>query len=289
MKIKQKLIYLALINLAGNAQVASGELDPEAKYRIAENIANAKDYPSAINFYRQYIKAGGDTLKGYLGLGIVQLKAGSAPKSITSFDKVLEIEENNVEALCGKAQGQMSLGMHVAAVDTYERAIGADGKAFCALNGRAVTQNMIGNHKKAIRYFDEALKVYPHDKVLQTNRGLALAFNGEYEEAIRVLKPYAHDGEATARDRQNLALAYGLADQLDKASKYFSMDLSHSDVQRNLGFLTIVKQSKVSANSIQEIVKMGGVKNPPQDQDKKPLPDSKITVQDITLEGSKDA
>ena len=51
--------------------------------------------------------------------------------------------------------------------------------------------------------------------LLRNNLGLSLALSGQHAEAIEMLRAVVDEPGAKARNRQNLALAYGLAGDLD--------------------------------------------------------------------------
>ena len=64
-----------------------------------------------------------------------------------------------------------------------------------------------------------------------------MALSGRPEEAIEILQEVLSTETATPRDRQNLAIAYGLAGNMDTAAKLFAQDLSEKEVRINLAFL----------------------------------------------------
>lgn len=64
--------------------------------------------------------------------------------------------------------------------------------------------------------------------------GLALALAGEPQKALAVLEPAARGMRGTSRTRQNLALAYALAGQWDKARVVAAQDVSPADVDRRM-------------------------------------------------------
>ncbi|MCH8038427.1 MAG: hypothetical protein IIC53_15070, partial [Proteobacteria bacterium] len=59
---------------------------------------------------------------------------------------------------------------------------------------------------------------------------------GDFDEATRILREIAADPLATVRNRQNLALVYGLAGQPAKAAKIARMDLDEAAVRNNLAY-----------------------------------------------------
>ena len=72
--------------------------------------------------------------------------------------------------------------------------------------------------------------------LLRNNLGLSLALSGQYAEAIELLRAIVDEPGAKARNRQNLALAYGLAGDLTAAERISRLDLDEEAVQNNLSY-----------------------------------------------------
>jgi Flp pilus assembly protein TadD len=72
--------------------------------------------------------------------------------------------------------------------------------------------------------------------LLRNNYGLSLALAGNHDEALELLSAVVDEPGATARNRQNLALAYGLAGNLVAAERISRLDL---DTTRCLAFLSL--------------------------------------------------
>jgi|GEM_PF-3907028 len=105
------------------------------------------------------------------------------------------------------------------------------------LNGLAVCNDLIGQHTEAQKWYRQAIAASPMDTNLKSNYGLSLALSSKPREAIEILHEVVESESATTRDRQNLAMAYGLAGDMDTASKLFSQDLGQSEVRTNLAFV----------------------------------------------------
>ena len=72
------------------------------------------------------------------------------------------------------------------------------------------------------------------DRIPASDRGLALALAGDPVAGIEVLTPAARDSSATAKTRQNLALAMALAGRWREASDIAAMDVSPDKLQARL-------------------------------------------------------
>jgi Flp pilus assembly protein TadD len=83
----------------------------------------------------------------------------------------------------------------------------------------------------------------PANVQITNNYGLSLALVGRYDEAIAMLEQAVQDPSATARFRQNLALAYGLAGQRDAAERIAGLDLDDAAVAHNLSYYDLLRQA----------------------------------------------
>lgn len=102
------------------------------------------------------------------------------------FDKLLEIEPDNFEALANKGTTLATLKKYKEAIKACDMALAINNNCSRALNTKGYILGIMGNHKGAIEAFDKALEIEQNDVVALTNKGYALAVFGKFEEA-RVL------------------------------------------------------------------------------------------------------
>jgi Flp pilus assembly protein TadD len=73
------------------------------------------------------------------------------------------------------------------------------------------------------------------DRIPASDRGLAFALAGDPVMAVEILMPAARDASATAKTRQNLALAMALTGRWKEAAEIASMDMSPDQLQTRIG------------------------------------------------------
>jgi Flp pilus assembly protein TadD len=96
-----------------------------------------------------------------------------------------------------------------------------------------VAHDAMGDHVRAQADYKAGLEKAPQDLFLKNNLGLSQALAGDYAAAIRTLKALVAEPGATARNRLNLALVYGLAGEDDKAAQAARQDLGEGDSANN--------------------------------------------------------
>lgn len=222
-----------------------------ALMRVADATAAAGDYGNAVAMYRRANQAEPDNVQVLEGLGHLLLKIGADAEASRTFKHAV--------ALGGGAAAREGLGKALIALDQPEAAI-TQLKAALEIrelpgvyNALGVAYDLTGDHGAAQAYYRTGLDAHPANLNLRNNLGLSLAVSGKYAEAIKLLREVAASPKATARNRLNLALAYGLAGETDAAAETARMDLDERSVQQNLAFyetLRALKDSRLTMRAI---------------------------------------
>jgi Flp pilus assembly protein TadD len=101
---------------------------------------------------------------------------------------------------------------------------------------------MVGEHRTAQARYRQGLAISGDSLTLRNNLGLSQALSGDYKDAISTLRPLLGNPAATVRNRQNLALVYGLSGDLDSAARVGRMDLDETAVRSNLAYYSVLRE-----------------------------------------------
>ena len=112
-----------------------------------------------------------------------------------------------------------------------------------------VADDFIDQHGEAQARYRRGLELAPGDPGLSLNLALSLALTGDYDQAITRLQPVAAGPHGTPRERQTLALIYGLKGDRVAATKLASMDLEPAAVQHNLAAYDTLRRLSPEARS----------------------------------------
>lgn len=222
-----------------------------ALMRIADATAAAGDMASAIQMYRNAHKA--DPLNA-----VVTERLGEALLRIGEFDEAAEVFDKAIGggdspgARIGKAKALIALNQPQAAISHLEAALKIEesGRVYNAIG---VAYDLLGDHGAAQAYYRTGLDISAGDLNLQNNLGLSLSVSGRHDEAIRILRKSAASPRAKARNRLNLALAYGMAGETEAAAETARIDLDETSVQQNLGFYATLRALGDSRQTIRAI------------------------------------
>jgi Flp pilus assembly protein TadD len=199
------------------------------------------DYTAAAAFYRRAHDASPKEVEPLIGYGESLVAAGMARESADAFRKALTIDPKNSAALRGLGNALIAQDQSDLAIEQFEKAIAVDPKDYRAYSGLGVAYDSMADHIKAQEYYYAGLQIAPDDTTLRNNLGLSLAFAGHYKGAIEILRPLALRPGAVARDRQNLALAYGLSGDVEQAKKFARLDMDSREVERNLSYYAALR------------------------------------------------
>jgi len=217
-----------------------------ALMRVGEATRQAGDPASAVPFFRRAHAAEMFKPEPLMRLGVALNDLGHYNEAAQAFRDALDLDHNNTEALRGLGASLIALNQPALAIDQFKaaNAIEPDYRSF---NGLGVASDHIGRHKQAQEYYEAGLKIYPNNLTLLNNLGLSELLSRDYDAAITTLVAAAQQPGATARQRQNLALAYGLGGHDADAERIARIDLSPAAVQSNLAYYGVLRAADDSA------------------------------------------
>jgi len=101
------------------------------------------------------------------------VKAGEYEKSIEYFDKILENEQSNIDALINKGAALIELEKYQEAILSFDKILEIDPNNFGALNNKGAALTRLENYEQAISSFDQILDINPMDATALKNRHIA--------------------------------------------------------------------------------------------------------------------
>lgn len=214
----------------------------KAMIRAGDKSRDRGDFNAAAAFYRRAHEAEPDKPEPLIGLGKALAMGGAPRRAAAAFRKALTIDPDNAAAHRGLGNALIAQEQADLAIQEFEKVLKKNPKDHLAYNGIGVAYDAVANHTKAQEYYYAGLEVVPGDVSLRNNLGLSLAFAGHFKGAIEILRPLALRPGATPRDRQNLALAYGLAGDTFNAEKFARLDMDAQSVQRNLSYYAALRK-----------------------------------------------
>jgi len=183
--------------------------------------------------------------------GINALINSQAEEAISYFDKVLESDPENVQALMNMGSIAGSLGNHSEAIYYYDKVLEIESNNTSALNNKGTAFSNLENYSEAISYFDKVLKIDPENQEAEALRTFVLTHFFLESPRNEILQRMAIYNQIIIRNSNGDLVAYLETESIqlynptnfnDVISKY--MDIGWVDFDpRNLGTISISSEN----------------------------------------------
>lgn len=157
------------------------------------------------------------------------LRAGNAQRAIASAERAVAAMPRSAAYRVQLGQAYMAAGRFSSAGAAFQDALSLDPDNGTAILRLALVRVAEGNSKAALDLLQSQ-----QSNLSISDYGLALALAGDPASGINVLVSAVRAGEANAKLRQNLALAFALAGRWDDARATAQLDLPPESVDTRL-------------------------------------------------------
>jgi Flp pilus assembly protein TadD len=244
------LLALCLFALCGCEEASVGDLQPlningregahpltyETLMRVGAAARAGGDLANAVSIYRRAATIEQLNPAPFVAAGNVLTEMNQIDEAILAYKSALDRVANDPEALRGLAKAYLRTArpeLAGAPLSVAYKQTPDDPKLLQLIG---VADDFIGQHKEAQARYHRGLELLPADPALTVDLALSLALTGNYPEAIGLLRPVAIAPTASPRERQTLALVYGLAGDQAAAEQMARRDLDQTSVQHNLAY-----------------------------------------------------
>lgn len=210
----------------------------ETMLRVGDAARDAGDISAAIPIYRRAHALAPLEPAPLLRLAETLHSVGAYREAGNAWDRILRIDAKDFDARVGYGETLTALGQPILALEQFQMAaeISANTRMF---SGIGVANDMLGNPDAAQAAYRSGLELEQTAKLLN-NLGLSLVLSGQTEDAIAALEDAGKIGEAGARQRANLALAYTASGNTARAAEILSLDMDDVSMIRTIAFYETV-------------------------------------------------
>ena len=223
----------------------AGNLAPEqteeTMLKVADETRAGGDLGNAVGLYRRAhelaprdpvpLARAGDTL--------AQMQAYT--EAADAYQAALSIDSGNPDLHRGFANVLLALGKPQLALAHLEIAVSKNSGDARTYNALGVAHDLAGRHDLAQEDYRKGIALAPDQLSLRNNLGLSQALSGDFNGGIATLSDLVARPGASARNRQNLALVYGLAGDDMHAALVARSDLDEAAVHNNLAYFTLLR------------------------------------------------
>lgn len=217
--------------------------------RIGAAAHAGGDLPTAVSIYRRAAAVHPASAAPLVAAANTLAEMGKNNEAITTYMAALSRSPTDPEALRGLARAYLRTGKPELAGRPLAIAYKATPNDPKLLQLIGVADDFAGQHEEAQARYRRGLELAPHDRGLALDLALSLAITGDYAEAVRTLRPVAMALTATPRERQTLALIYGLAGNRSAAARMARLDLEPDAVAHNLAFYDTLRRLSPQARA----------------------------------------
>jgi Flp pilus assembly protein TadD len=208
----------------------------DALMRIGAAADAGGDLANALGVYRRAAEIRPADPAAFLAIGDTLLKIGSVDEAILAYNSALARDGSDLAAELGLARAYLETGRPQLARVPLARALALSPNNPKGLLLTGVTEDLAGQHAVAQASYRRGLDHAPTDPALTVNLALSLALSGNFSAAIDELQPVAMAPAGSARERQSLALIYGLEGDDTEAARIGRIDLDGASVESNLAY-----------------------------------------------------
>lgn len=160
----------------------------EGWYALAHALRAGGDLPGAIDAYEQALDRSPGLTVARFNLGLTCLNADRPEQALASFEKLLEGDSNNLDALVHAGLAQQMLGRVKAARRLFERALSLNPGHAEAHRYLGALLNEAGDGEAAREHLEQALESNPGDPELLADLADVYELSNELDEVEAVLE-----------------------------------------------------------------------------------------------------
>lgn len=221
----------------------------QAMKRGADAVAAEKFEDAAKNYMRaaEYEPGKVDPL---IALADVLWQQKKAAESAKVLEHAHRMDSGNATVLRNLGRAYVAMNDPQKAQHAYMSALEIDPGSARTLNGLAISYDMTGDYETAQQHYRAGLALEPNNIDIKNNLAYSLITSKKYTEAIAILEPLVKNPNATERQRNNLALAYGLVGRDADAKLVLGGDHAPAQVERNIRTYAQMRGEPMQAASI---------------------------------------
>jgi len=154
------------------------------QFNKATNLAVARNYTGAISYFDKMLDKNATDIDALNYKGLALDKLGNFTGAVKYFDKVLSLDASNRFALKNEGYSLANLHNYTGAMSYYDKMLGINSTDIDALFDKGLALNYLKNYTEALKYFDKALTIDPNSANLLLGKAIALDNLGRTQQAI---------------------------------------------------------------------------------------------------------
>jgi len=204
-----------------NQAIDLEEKNPKVYIVLSEAYSKIKEFEKAIELLNNGLKFNSQFAPTYLALGKVYLNKGNGTDAIKNFQKAIDNDGTNPEALSLKAKVYILINNNSDAISLLNEAIKSDTSYSPAYHELAELNATLKDYSKAAEYFTKYMETSGVTLEKQKRYAQILYLNKEYQKAIDILKEVNKIEPNNASSIRIIAYSYLRLNDTENSMSYF--------------------------------------------------------------------
>jgi Flp pilus assembly protein TadD len=216
-------------------------------------IQQGRDYLSQGNLslarihFLVALKKDPEAAEGYAAFGDLQMKAGNVEAAKTAYMAALEKQSNYLPAMIALGRLHRGEGDLESALEVFEQAQELSAENIEILTERAITLDELERYAHAEALLLRTVELRPKLAATHNNLGFHYLMREMYPEAIDALRQALRRNVLDARAQNNLAVAYVLNGEAEKAFELFRRTVGDAAAWNNIGYIYMTQGKREQA------------------------------------------
>ncbi|MDR2267971.1 MAG: tetratricopeptide repeat protein [Holosporaceae bacterium] len=240
--MKSLIFPLVILLISGCAdEDIRGVVDGPSLLRVASKARKAGNVEAAVSLYQKAINKNRGDSRGYIGLAECYIDKNVLDAALEYVKKAEKLNCSPKSAAYLRGKIFLLVGDQAAAEKEFLKYETPD-----SLNALGAIYDSREEHTKAQNLYRRVIAMSPDYIDAYNNMGLSLMLCKRYETAIFYLKGACALPEADVTYRSNLALAYGLSGDIQKAKEVYAQDFEGQELESRVAYIEDLLTTKSS-------------------------------------------
>jgi len=196
-----------------------------------------------------------EDLWGWRSKGLYEMNLDMYEESLTSFDKALELEPNDIITRQWKGESLRKSGQYLRALESYKELTVLAPDDVNAKQLLAALQGKVGRHSEAAETWADALLLEPENASFWGSQAVSFYYSGQLNESLHSLEKAVEFAPQNAHYWANRAVALSALERHDEAitslEKSFELEPDNPDFSRLSNYAAILMTVGQWENGIQ--------------------------------------
>jgi Flp pilus assembly protein TadD len=202
----------------------------------ARQMQANRDFDGALTFYQRVLQVDPNNPEAVYGTAEAMLGLGQSVDSTKYYRQFVQLRPNDPRGAIGLARAFNRANRPADALAALDTAGKTTGMSLLAFQERGVALDLAGRSKEAQTVYSEALRLAPRNLDILRRLALSFALTDDYPTALNLLQNVANEPGGAGTIRQAVAMVYALSGQADAAVKISSTAETEVAAKQRLAF-----------------------------------------------------